>query len=523
MPRRPPRKHRSPIRSAHGKAYGLRNLRGALADPDMMPHCFIGGGLCPRLEREPVTEAVLRSLLNGVHPTTGRQLKPVTNHGTRQEGGHPVSNVCFGIDIPLKVSRSVSIASLAVGDPTVRHLAYKTIKGELIGFGPLMDRRLSRRGGSEAVETTGLAVIFGVPEKADRNGFPLLHMHGYFPNLTGKREGGTMRYSAAHFGRILREAAAAQRRVDRKLYRALLRKGYPVEMVGRRCELMSVPRWLVDRWSMSADPKNTVNWQALPDVDIRAERRRQDDEYLLTRKPKVYQSLAAWQMQWEAEIGPKQLATVVAGHYQAIERKRNAVPPSTPRAALVAPPTAKPTDDEVDVLKPISKRILLEAAPRMAPSLPASSPPTCDDIISSCRYWAVRSIQQDLCENTTSSPKRIVVQGSPVLTPWFTQFEQLMELSFPGAVIVTQLTPLAPPQVRAEGTSPQFARMVDEAARQHAEGLRQSHPDIVQRLAQLLALGRTNTQHLSVRDSLETASTLSQRNLQRETDPVILP
>ena len=228
-------------------------------------------------------------------------------------------------------------------------------------------------------------------------------------------------------------------------------------------------------------------------------------------------------MQWEAEIGPRQMATVVADYYQAIERKRNALPLPASRAALVAPPAAKPTDDEVDVLKPISKRILLDAAPRMAPSLPASSPPTCDDIVSSCRYWAVRSIQQDLSENTTSSPKRIVVQGSPVLTPWFTQFEQLMELSFPGAVIVTQLTPLAPPELRAEGTSPQFARMVAEAARQHAEVLCQSHPDIAQRLAQLLALGRTNTQHLSVRDSLETASTLGKRHLQRETDPVILP
>lgn len=523
MPRRPHRKHRSVIRSAHGKAYGLRNLRGALADPDMKPHCFVGGSLCPRLEQAPVTEAMMRSLLDGVHPATGRQLKPVTNHGTRREGGLQVSNACLGVDIPLKVSRSVSIAGLAVGDPTVMHESYKVIRGELIGLATLMDRRVPQRGASQAVEPTGLAAVIGVPEKADRNGFPLLHMHGYFANLTGRREGGTMRYCAAHFGRILREAAAAQRRVHRKLHRALLRKGYPVEMVGHRCELMSVPRWLVERWSMPADPATAINWKRLSDVDICSERRLQDDAYLLTRKPKVYQPLSAWLMQWETGIGPRQMAMVAAGYHQSLEKRQKVLPQSTPIAASIAPPLAKPTDDDVDVLQPISKRVLLEAAPRRAPSLPGSSPPTCDDLISSCRHWALRSIQQDLCENVTSSPKRILIQGSPVLTPWFTQLQQLTELSFPGAVVVTHLSPLAPPQVRAEGTSLEFARMVKEAACLHAEGLRQSHPDVTRRLSQLLVLGRTNTQCLTARVSQETASTLSERHVQRPTDSVILP
>lgn len=500
-------KHRGIVGTDHGRSYAMKNLVGALADPAISHHCKFTGMLFPEYEKVPPTPALMRDFLKGVHPVTGGNLKPVTNTGTRLQDGREVSNTCFAFDIPLTVGKSVSIAGLVLGDIGLLDLVYQTTSAGYRRIGNRMDRRAPRRRNSEAVIPTGLALVGEVPEKADRFGHPNAHMHGYIINTTAYQDGVIRRYCAAHFGRIAREAGAAQRWVDRELHRKLKRLGYPVRMVGNRCELDSIPRWLVERWTAPLAADTRVNWAALSDVDRRQERRRLDDAYVLTRGAKTFQPLTHWQLAWEAEIGPRQLATVAKAHFAAIRPPNRAQIPSQRVAAATRPATADQADDTQDVLQPITKRVLLGALPRgYQPPAQGNPPPSCDELIAVSRIWAVQSISHELRHPVPSSARRIEVHGSELLTPWFAQFLQLMELSFPGAIVVPRPAALARPQVRAVADRPGFAAAVAQAAAYFAEQLQKTPPDELRRVTQLLRLGREDTQCLRSTDSIRMAT-----------------
>lgn len=308
-------RHRSVIRTGHGCRYAQRALDHAIDDSVVSTYCRAIGGLFPELTQGAPSREALKALLRGEHPATGLPLRGIATSRTRNEDGRQVSNRVFGIDCPLAVHRSISLAAFVLGDRVVMAEAFTALTTEAQRAVGLVDRRSSRPRGLKGVTPTGNGICFIIPEKADRSGSPLLHIHQVMPNLTTGSQG----YRAAHFGRVLKEQRTSQLRVERRLFHRLRARGYPVKFDGHRCVLIAIPHFLLERWPPAALPDELdAVPAALSEVDARRLARRRDNHQLLSRGKKKFLSTSEWEQRWQREVGQAEFQRASATYQEAL-------------------------------------------------------------------------------------------------------------------------------------------------------------------------------------------------------------
>lgn len=302
------KRHRGSIRTQRRVRYLVAGLNAALADPELAGHVALLGNLFIPRRGKKVTGLKLANALAAKHPDTGEQLRARVNTGTRQEGNRRVSNVCSGFDIPLAVGKDVSVAALVLEDKVVLKASLTAMRQAARWLGKHMDRRL-RKNRQNATVPTGTSAMFFLPEKSGRHGQPQLHAHVVIPNVTTFRENGRKRHCAAHFKRITKLAATAQRRMNAQLARNLKKAGYHVELVDGVCRLPSVSRELCVRFSPVSALLNTseTSGNAPRRQSTKAEVRRRENRYLHTRPAKKVMTLQEWRQQWAQGVGVESL------------------------------------------------------------------------------------------------------------------------------------------------------------------------------------------------------------------------
>jgi conjugative relaxase-like TrwC/TraI family protein len=341
---RPPRaKHRGSIRTKLRVLYLVAAFNAALADPALVKHVALLGNLFTRRRGKAVTSQQLVNALAARHPETGQPLRARVNTGTRAEGDRRVSNVCHGFDIPFAVDKTVSVAALMLGDKFVLKASMAAMQQSARWLGKRMDRRL-RKNRQNATVPTGASAIFFLPEKAGRHGQPQLHAHVIFPNLTTFSEDGRKRYCAAHFKRITKLAATAQRRMNAQLARTLKKAGYQVNLVDGVCRLPGVSRDLCARFSpvstMLKGPGSNEN--AAGRRSTKREVRRREDRYLRIRPKKDLLTLRACQYRWFQEVGKVSLEAEKKNYRAARFRKPAELSTSPAEAVSFTPAGADP-------------------------------------------------------------------------------------------------------------------------------------------------------------------------------------
>ncbi len=346
-------RHRSVIRTGHGCRYAQRALEHAIDDSVVSTYCRAIGGLFPELTQGAPCRKALKALLRGEHPATGLPLRGLTTSRTRNEGDRQVSNRVFGIDCPLAVDRSISVAAFVLGDRVVMSEAFTALTTEAQRSVSMVDRRSSRPRGLNGVTPTGNGICFIIPEKADRSGSPLLHIHQVMPNLTTGSQG----YRAAHFGRVLKEQRTSQLRVERRLLHRLRARGYPVKFDGHRCVLSAVPRFLLELWPPAALPAELdAVPAALSEVDARRLARRRDNHQLLSRRKKKFLSTSEWEQRWQREVGQAEFQRASATYQEALTAHRAGL-----RRSLAA--ADESAVDAWSVLQPIETHVLRAERP----------------------------------------------------------------------------------------------------------------------------------------------------------------
>lgn len=424
------RRHNSFIRTRRGQLYVKHSLAAALADSALRDHCHWAGGLFPALEKGKPTPAQLEAIYTNRHPETGTKLKSRVSAPTRLENGVEVSNTCYGFTATFEAPKTVSVATLVLGDPKPLEITCGVYASELMKLTKRADRRRPRPRPKKVpgVLPTGIAEALLVPEVADRFGYPNLHLAATLLNLTSFADGDATRYCAIHFGRIAKAVAALRRRANRRLFHALRRASFLVHGSPERWVLGAIPKLAIEQWTTRRPERVPFVAGAYPRVELNRRAQRRDDRHNRSKPAKRTQTLASWQVEWRAELGEEQYEsmrclyeTVHAGHKQQRDRKRQLKSAST--VGVVAP-----TSDVTDVLQPIPKKKLLEA---VADLRSADTPVfTCRDVVAG---------SQQLCHESIACLSRGAARLRPVTIvadmkacPWLPTAAAILELSYPG-------------------------------------------------------------------------------------------
>ena len=326
-------------------------MAAALADPETAPHVALVGDLFPQRRGKQVKVPHLTRALAARDPHTGKMLRSRVNTGTRQEGERRVSNVCYGFDVPLAVDKSVTVAALLLGDKRVMKTTLSAMRRAARWLSRKMDRRL-RKGGANRTVATGQSAVFFLPEKAGRDGQPHLHGHLIIPNITRFEDDGRTRYCAAHFQRIAKLAMVAQRRMNRTMYRSLVKAGYAVELSRGVCRVPAVSKALCDKYSpaMARIEGKVGGRKQVRRGATRRVARMREDAYLRVRPAKKLQTLAEWRTGWEQEVTPEKLKVYQTAYDSTVMRSSGSAPaevdvvtvPTAPPGQAVPPPVNPP-------------------------------------------------------------------------------------------------------------------------------------------------------------------------------------
>lgn len=424
------RRHNSFIRTRRGQLYVKRSLAAALSDPALRDYCHWAGGMFPPLEKSKPTIAQLEAIFTNRHPESGKKLKHRLSAPTRFEDGKEVSNTCHGFTATFEAPKTVSVATLVLGDPKPLEITCGVYASELTKLTKLADRRRPRPRPKKVpgVLPTGIAEALLVPEVVDRFGHPDLHLAATLLNLTSFADGDATRYCAIHFGRIAKAVAALRRRANRRLFHALRRAGYLVHGSPELWILGGIPKKAIEQWTTRRQEMVPFVAGAYPRVELNRRAQRRDDQHNRSKPAKRTQTLAAWQVEWRAELGEEQFKsmrclyeTVHAGHKQQRDRKRQHKSAST--VGVVAP-----ASDATDVLQPVPKAKLLEAVAGLRPDgLPAV---TCREVVASSQQLCNESITYLSRGATRLRP--VTVVADMTACPWLPTAAAILELSYPG-------------------------------------------------------------------------------------------
>jgi len=489
-------RHHGFIRTWRGQRYAEDSLSAALADPLLKPHCSWRGGLFPELEQTIPCPSSLHALFQNRHPTTGRRLKRTVSTSTRLDGDSHVSNICYGFSTTLDVHKSVSVAALVFGDTRLLDLTCDAYAAELSTQPAQADRRRPRprQAKEKSTLSTGKAQTLIVPEVADRNGHPLLHLTATTPNVTAYREGDSTRHCALHFGRMARAVSALKKRANRRLFRALKRAGYLVHGRADKWTLGGVTQHLIEQWTVRRNEPFPYNHGAYPKVERIRRAQRRDNQYNRTKPAKKLLPLTAWQASWRAEMGEEQLRSSVAIYNATHARHRLLRARRQHRSSTVPAGSGTPTDsaEASSVLLPIRKQVLLDAVASVRP--PPAAVPTCHDIVNT-------SLQ--LCEHaldhTTRAPARIravTIVADMSVYPWTPTASAILGLSFPGTQFRTSHRAGAFPFLKMPPSlaKTRLGRLLAQGAADLLGKFAQTTPLEIQKIDGMLDDGRRATQ-----------------------------
>lgn len=319
MKQPPDNRHKGSIRSDTGIRYVVAALNGALLDPATKAHVRVQGGLFDGVAlRESNAQQTIENLFAARHPVDGCRLRGKVNEGTRWQDGRRVSNTCHGFDFSLSADKSISIAGGLFHDRVVADATFEEQGRALKWLAKQACRRSGKSKSKQAVPAEGGVAMVLSPEKANRDGDPHLHTHGFCANLTKtlSAENDPV-WVAVNFQRMATLNLAAHHRFNRKLFVRLQRLGYAVDFDGRICRLTSVPRSLCNELSKGAQRigecvgsdklGNPISSHRMAKMKDRAGTR--------SRPPKQHHTLEVWQQKWEKEIGCDRLKQLTADYH----------------------------------------------------------------------------------------------------------------------------------------------------------------------------------------------------------------